>query len=1680
MTHASLDSFPQLLGYEIHEQLYLGSRTAVYRAIQVAQQRSVVIKVLRLVYPSFQELVQFRNQYTIAQQLAIPGIVAPLSLEPMPQSGYALVMEDWGGIALGQYLQQHSLDWMEGFAIALQLTDILHDLHQHRIIHKDIKPANILIRPESKQVKLIDFSIASQLPKEMQAIQSPNLLEGTLAYLAPEQTGRMNRGIDYRADFYALGITLYQLLTGRLPFISEDPLDLIHHHIAKEPEPADQINATVPKMAAAIVTKLMAKNAEDRYQSALGLKYDLEQCLSQWASTGEIVDFELGTRDLSDRFLIPEKLYGRETEVETLLATFDRVAAGSSELMLVAGFSGIGKTAVVNEVHKSIVRQRGYFIKGKYDQFNRNIPLSAFVQALRDLMGQLLSESDPQLQQWKTQILDALGENGQVLIEVIPELEQVIGKQQPAPELSGSAAQNRFNLLFQKFIEVFTTQDHPLVMFLDDLQWADSASLQLIKLLMNDNGYLLMLGAYRDNEVSPTHPFRMTVDELQKTQAVVHTITLAPLTFADTNRLVADTLNCSEPLAQPLTELIVRKTQGNAFFTTQFLKALHEDELITFNCDRRYWECNITEVQARSLTDDVVEFMALQLQKLPHETQQVLKLAACIGNQFDLATLAIVSEQSLIDTAAALWKALQEGLVVPTSQIYKFFQTEAEHSSDHSITSHYRFLHDRVQQAAYSLISEQQQQQTHLHIGQLLLQNISVSEQAAKIFEIVSQLNLGHQLLTHQAERDQLAELNLIASARSKQATAYQSAIQYATLGIQLLDATSCWQNQYALTLALHELATEACYLAGEFQEMETWAIQVLSHVPTVLEKVKVYEVKVQACIAQNQLRQGIQVALEILSALGVDLPENPTPEHFTQYLQEVQISIGDRPPADLLNLSPMSDPHHLAILRILCSMFGAAYNGHPALFPLIIFKQVALSVQFGNASFSTFAYASYGLILVAFLGDVETGYEFGQMAVDLLNQIEATDLKAKTLSVFNVFIRHQKEPLRNTLKPFLEGYAAGLEVGDIEWAAWCAFPYMFYLYLSGTNLVEVANEMKKYGDAILALNQMTSYHQFASYHQSVLNLLGESDVPYEFCGRIYDEARMLPKHQEANDRPAIYHLHINKVILSYLFRDYNQALNAVAICKDYLDGVPGIYIVALLYFYDSLAQLARYSDLNQDQQLQVFQQVEENQAILQRWVASASMNHLHKYELVEAERCRVLGNKAEAIDLYDRAIAGARENGYLQEEALANELAAKFYLNWGKERVAVGYMQEAYYCYARWGAKAKTDDLAVQYPNLLRPILETRQDGVISTLATIAAPSFSIHTSTQTHCSSSSSINTTLDLAVILRASQNLSSTIQLNDLLHQLTQIILQHSGADRCALILPNAEAIWEVQAIATPTETQQCHTPLQSSLDVPTKLIYYVKNTQEAVSIEDCETDLPVIGKYLTQHRPKSVLCLPILNQGHLIGILYLQNRLTRGVFTSDRILILNFLCTQAAISLENARLYSHTQKSQHQLSQLLNNLTGIAYSCTNDKNWTIKFMSGGCVKLTGYPIEDFINNHKISFAQLIDPNDIERVNTVVQEATKNCQPFQMTYRIRTKQGEEKWVWEQGQGLFDQEGLLLGLEGFITDISDRKAAEQAVIQKSQELEQALGELQNTQLQMVQSEKMASYVRDCPRNQ
>ncbi|MBW4470729.1 MAG: AAA family ATPase [Stenomitos rutilans HA7619-LM2] len=1625
LANTSPHPLPEISGYTVVEKLYLGSRTAVYRAVQTAQQRPVVIKLLRREHLSFGELVQFRNQYTIAKNLPIPGVVQPLSLEPLGH-GYALVMEDCGGVALGKYIQERSLALPEILAIALQLADILHALCQHQVVHKDIKPANILIHPESKQIKLIDFSIASLLPKETQEIQNPNILEGTLAYLAPEQTGRMNRSIDYRTDFYALGVTLYQLLTGTLPFASDDPLELVHCHIAKMPVSVDRMNPAVPEQVSAIVTKLMAKNAEDRYQSAPGLKHDLEHCLTQWQETGAIADFALGQRDLSDRFLIPEKLYGRETEVQTLLEAFDRAAGGSSEVMLVAGFSGIGKTAVVNEVHKPITRQQGYFIKGKYDQFNRNIPLSAFVQALRDLIAQLLSESDVQLAQWRTKILAAVGENGQVLIEVIPELEQIIGQQSIAPELSSTAAQNRFNLLFQKFIKVFTTPEHPLVVFLDDLQWADSASLQLIELLVQDQGHLLLLGAYRNNEVSAAHPFIMMVEELKKTTAIVNTITLTALAFADTNRLIADTLNCTTERSHPLTELIIRKTQGNPFFTGQFLKALHADEHITFNPEQRYWECDIAQINALSLTNDVVEFMALQLQKLPAETQQILKLAACVGNQFDLATLAIVSEQSLADAATALWKSLQEGLILPTNQTYKFFQN-VEQSERDSANPHYRFLHDRVQQAAYSLIPDEQKQTTHLAIGQLLLNGLSAVGQSEILFDIVNHINFGQFLIKDKGEKEKVARLNLAAAQKAIASTAYEAAIRYLETGVDLL-GEEAWNNQYDLMFKLYHNLCAAQLSHASYEQLSATTAIALQHISSSVDRADIYVLQVTQHTLQGECEKAIQIGLIALSDLGIEVGTENLTELVREEFAAVAKSLENRSISSLLDLPTATDPVIQATIKLLIILDPPVYiTANIELYSFVSLRAARLSIEYGNIAESIKAYANYGFVLGLMEGQYQRGYEFTNLAVQLSYKLNSKSQQCKAELQLGGWSQVWAKPVAGAAAINYEGFLAGMESGEIQFAAYNLFGNIFNRLFEGENLTDVAEDIEKYRLVAEQVQDELLKVALAGAKIFVAKLLRQVQKD----DRVIVEAEEIVQQGEATQTLlSVCLYYILRMHLACLTADFERGHHYFIEAGKILNSVVGFTTYSGYFYYGSLILLNLYPGLSQAEQSSALEQIRAHQERLKTWSENCPENFLHKYLLVEAEHYRVLGRKAEAIDLYDRAIAGANENDYIQEAALANELAANFYLEWGKERIAQEYLIEAYYGYAHWGAKAKIVDLETRYPTLLASMLQ-QERSPISVNETVFA------SSTVTSIPSFGSISDALDLAAILKASHTLSSAIELGKLLSTLLQLVIENAGADKCVLMLMQDDRLF-VKGIGTleadPIVMQRI--PVEKSQDIPLKLIYRVKNRLEPVVLMDATANSEfVVDPYFLRQHPKSLLCSPILHQGKLLGIVYLENQLTIDAFTHDRVQILNLLCAQATISIENARLYAQAKQALEDAKLMQFSIDRVTIPiCWVESDARISYANDALCQDWGYPREEIVGSYVYDF----DPNFSQKTWAHHWEEIRQQGSVTTETHIRNKGGMLYPVEVTVNHMtFQEKEYHLT---FAVNISDRKRAEQ----------------------------------------
>ncbi len=1505
--------------YQISTKIYESANSLVYRGKRNQDNQPVILKILKEDYPTAVELTRYKQEYEITRSLNLGGVVKAYDLQRY-QNSLVMFLEDFGGKSLKIWIGEKRFTIEEFLFLAITISESLGGIHEANIIHKDINPSNIVYNRETGKVKIIDFGIATVLPRENPAILNPDSLEGTLAYISPEQTGRMNRAIDYRTDFYSVGVTFYEMLTGKLPFATKDPMELVHCHLAKIPPTT--LHSHTPTPLINIVMKLMAKTAEDRYQSAWGLKADLETCLHQLQSQGEIKQFPLGQQDAYGKLQISQKLYGREEEVKQLLTTFEAVSQGTTEMILVAGYSGIGKSALVNEIHKPIVGKRGIFISGKFEQFKRNIPYASVIQAFQELMGQLLTENEAQIQIWREKLLEALGNNAQVIIDVIPEVELIIGQQPPVPQLGLNESQNRFNIVLQNFIRIFTTPEHPLVIFLDDLQWAGAASLNLIKLLITDpdSQYLLMIGAYRDNEVSPTHPLMQTLEQIQELGTRVQTIVLGALHIPHINQLIRDTLRCSPEETLPLAELILQKTGGNPFFLTQLLQTLYKNNLLLFNSSQGSWQWEIAEIKGAGITDNVVELMIAKIKKLDDHAQNILQLAACIGNRFDLEILSIVNTKSPSATAKELWPALQQGLIIPLKDNYKI-PLVGSLAETPSSSIPYLFLHDRVQQAAYALIPEAQKKEVHLKVGQLLLRNTNQDKLEENIFDIVNQLNFGGELFTSQSEIDNLAQLNLMAGKKAKNAAAYEPALKYFEAGLGLLSPAS-WKSQYDLTLNLHLETLEAHYVNTQFEEAETLCTVVLEKAQELLDQVKVYELQIQSYIARFQFQLAIITALETLEKLGVVLPEKVTEQRINQEYKSLKLLLQDKPIEDLFELPDMSDPYKLAAIRILLAVTAPAIITNPYLYSLIALVAVNLCVTYGNAPQASGVYIFAGKLLCGTMEDIDSGYKFSQLSLRLLEKFNIQGFKSLVLHYSAGFIRPWKEQINNSniIEILQTALNFGLDTGDIEHTAYNASAYCLFSLFSGLPLEEIQQRYKKYIDLTVKIKQFFPVYYMKNCSKIPINLLnGYEDNYCLVAGNSQlEEEQLLEQWTQEKAEWLLFSAYLAKTISYYFFNYYKEAVGS-GIKADKNAESSAAYIVSVQHnFYYSLALLGDCHSDRKNEQKQALEKVKANQEIMKMWASHCPENFQHKYDLVEAEKARVLGENWQAQGLYDQAIQGAKKYEFIHEEALAYERAAEFYLTIGREEIGQYYLRNAHHCYTSWGAKAKVKQLEKEYSQYLLRGTNQSQGKKLST-----------------NISTTGSNGEILDLSTVIKASQAISGDIKLEKLLHNLIKIIIENAGAQRGYLILKKGED-WVIEAqgnVDNEKVTILKSIPLEfidpeTSIPLlPTKIINYVIRTKENIVFQDASQEEQFANDvYIVATESKSILCIPLLNQSQLRGIVYLENNLTTGAFTSERVELVSILSTQAAISIDNSRLYQtleqRVEERTKELSQTL--------------------------------------------------------------------------------------------------------------------------------------------------------------
>ncbi len=1554
--------------------------------------RHVVLAVLPAAeHPTAATLDRLAHEYALKD--ALDGTWAVRPLELVRDHGWPmLVLEGSGSEPLDRLLGA-PMEIGCFLHLAIGTTVALGKVHQAGLVHKDVKPANILVNRADGEIRLTGFGIASRLPRE----PPPETIAGTLAYMAPEQTGRMNRSVDTRSDLYAIGVVFYQMLTGSLPFTATDPMEWVHCHIARKPVPPHERLKAVPAAVSALILKLLAKTAEERYQTAAGVERDLRHCLADWEESGRIDDFPLGEHDIPNRLMIPEQLYGRAREVETLIAAFNRIVdGGAPELLLVSGYSGIGKSAVVHELHKALVPTRGLFASGKFDQYKRDIPYATLAQAFQGLIRPLLGLSEAALAGWREALREALGPNAKLMVDLVPELKLITGESPPVPELPPQQAHSRFQLVFRRFLGVFARPDHPLALFLDDLQWLDPATLGLVEDLLTqpEVRHLLLIGAYRDNEVDAAHPLARKLEAIRQAGARLQEISLAPLARADVRQLIVDTLRCGPEEAAPLAQLVHEKTGGNPFFTIQFLHVLDDEGLLIFDHGAARWRWDLDRIHAKGYTDNVVDLMTGKLTRLPTETQTALQLLACLGNVADTATLCLIHGTSAQAVHADLWEAVRQELILYLEGVYKF-------------------VHDRVQEAAYSLIPADLRAAAHLRIGRLLAAHTPPEQRKEAIFEIINQLNRGAALITARDEREQLAEFNLIAGQRAKRSTAYASALTCLVAGAALL-AEDCWERRHELAFALELDRAECEFLTGALAEAEQRLAALSTRAANTVERATVACLRIDLYTTLDQCSRASAVGLDYLRHLSIDWSPHPTEEEARREYEQIWSQLGSRMIEDLIDLPLMSDPASLATMDVLTKLGPPATYTDANLYLLVICRAVNLSLERGNCDASCPAYTFLGVLAGPRFGDYQAACRFGQLGYDLVEQRGWKRFQARTYMPFgNVVLPWTRHVLagRDLLR---RAFDAASEIGDLTYAAYCCNQLNTNLLAAGDPLAEVQREAE-HG---LAFAQKARFGLAIDIIATQLGLIrtlrGLTPTFGSFDDAQFDERRIERRFSENPDLALIECWYwIRKLQARFFAGDYASAIEASSRAQPLLWTSPSLFETAEYHFYGALSQAACCESASAGQRRpQHLDTVVAHHKQLQLWAVNCPDNFENRAALVGAEIARLEGRELDAECLYEQAISSARANGFIHNEALAYELAARFYAARGFEKFARVYLQDARYGYLRWGADGKVQQLDRLYPQL-------RQDErATGPAATIGAP--------VEH----------LDLATVMKVSQAVSGEIVLEKMLDTLMRTALQQAGAERGLLILPRGagqriEA--EAKTSGDTVVVRLCDEAVASTA-LPEGVLHYVLRTREGVILDDAPAETAFSADpYIRQHGARSILCLPLLNQAKLIGVLYLENNLAPHVFAPARIAVLKLLASQAAIALENTRLYRDLAEREAKIRRLVEaNVIGIFIFALDGR---IIETNDAFLQMVSYDREDLISG-SLRWTDLTPPEWRDHDGRAMAEIklTGRAQPYEKEY-IR-KNGSRIPVLI-GAATFEEGGN----DGvaFVLDLTERKRTE-----------------------------------------
>jgi predicted ATPase/HPt (histidine-containing phosphotransfer) domain-containing protein/two-component sensor histidine kinase len=1489
--------------YRVESSPLAGTRR-VFAAIRVSDQARLVVKRPRAGHPLAQETAVLRHEFAVLSRLEGTPVSEAYDLLESPD--VALVLAAAPGRSVDALIAESLPDAARFASSAAEMTRTLAAVHARGFVHRDLKPHHFFIDDSGTgQATLIDFGLATHLTRERRQPVEPDEIQGTLAYISPEQTGRTSHSTDYRSDLYSLGVTLYELWTGKRPFESEDALELIHAHIARTPPPLRQHRSGLPRTLEQIVLRLLAKSPDERYQTAAGLLADLERARTELGDSGQVTPFSLGQHDYDGTLRVPEKLYGRAAPREALLEVVRVAQGGARALALIAGSPGVGKSALVQEIHREIMRG-GHFVSGKFDQYSRGTPYSALTKACSELVRVYLASTVSELEDWRRRLRLALGDNARVIVDVVPELVVALGEQPEVAALPANEAQTRFERTFRRFMEASACKEAPLVLFLDDLQWADTASLAVLELVLSSDsqGHLLIIGSYRDSEVEATHPLARMLERLER-RVRINRIELQALALADVRELLSDALRLTQQSSDDLASLLFAKTSGNPFFIAQFLERLAAEGHLRFEAGKGYaWD--LEAIAALGATDNVVELVVARLGTLAPRTRELLQLAGCIGHTFRLRTLSVIAEDRPGAVVRALLPAVMGGYLVPLGQNHHLLEDLLD-GPQGVVDMSYRFAHDRVQQAALSTNTSAERSRIHLRIGRLLLSAAGEQEPSDdQLFEVVTQLNLGRQHLENPDEKLRVAQLNLSAARRARSAAAHASAAQFADICVELLGERS-FAVDYDASLNAHFVAAESYHLLHDEQRALKLIDAIEANARRALDRVAARNLKATIFTNQGRPQEATAISVETLDLLGLHLPDTHDQAALGAAIGETfevyQAELGSRDVATLCDLKVMNDPVNLAVVGTLASAIPAVFQWNHGLMVLLVLKAVRLSLEHGTAPISPFFYAQYGIVHHVITGDLVRAHEFGQLALALARRPEHVAARGGVEFIYAEFLAPWVRPRTECSVHFKRGISSGLDAGDQIHAGYCMAVGVAEALYAGQSLAELQLEIPGNLRALEEQGDVLNHLLLDIVSRSLSCLRGETSVAGSLDGEGFSEQLF-----EAEGPPPVKaHYGAIKAMLRFLFGDAAETRRVT----EAIQPPPGVVFKVDYVFYHGMAcaELARVAEPSEREVL--LAKADADLACFEPWVRVATSNFFGLQELLRAEIHAARDEPGAALAAYERAVEAAAEVGVRPHLALAYERLAGFQLRSNRKHVAQLSLGEAVRQYELWGATGKARQLSRELPQL-RPVEAIRR----------------YDSTAQTMTASSASGGSRLDLESATRAVSAIASEIRLEPLLLRLTQILLENAGATRGVLLLAEggefviraALRVQSEQMLVEPNELDTSHV-LASSV------VRYCARTLESVVLDNAARDNRFAqDPFVERRNAKSIACVPLVHQGQLVGVLYLENDTATGAFHAARVERLEFLAGHAAVSLQNARLYDELQAANENLERRVHERT----------------------------------------------------------------------------------------------------------------------------------------------------------